>query len=116
MVSLMKGLKARGHTNLAIVKRGSALAKKLWGDPKFLFAIPTLGEWDFIAAHLINRRLRENRIDVVHAHTGHGVALAALATLGTSLPIVATRRVDFPLAGNPFSKWKYARARKIVAI
>ncbi len=116
MVSLMKGLQSRGHTNLAVVKRGSALAQKLWGDGRSLFPIRTAGEWDLWAARVVNRRLRTDEIDIVHAHTGHGVALAALATLGTSIPFVVTRRVDFHLNGNPFTQWKYARARRVVAI
>src|SRR6185369_18030372 len=54
--------------------------------------------------------------DVIHAHDPHGVAMASLAlslssssaAKGGRLPVlVASRRVDFHLKGNSFSRWKY---------
>jgi L-malate glycosyltransferase len=64
----------------------------------------------------LRRRLRESRIDIVHAHTGHAVGLGALATLGTGVKLVVSRRVDFPLRGNIGTRWKYRRAAAIIAI
>jgi len=113
--SLVEGLAARGHQNLLIVRRGSALAERAEKLAPQMPVYP-LGEWDLITAHFVNRRLRKDKIDVVHSHTSHGAALAAIATLGTRIPVVTTRRVDFPLAKNIFSRWKYSRAKKIVAI
>ncbi len=114
--SLIEGLNGHGHSNLLIVRDGSALAERAKGLAPQMAVTPFLGEWDFIAAHFINRRLKADRIDVVHAHTAHGASLAAIATLGTTIPVVVTRRVDFPLSNNPFSRWKYSRAKRIVAI
>ena len=53
---------------------------------------------------------------MVHAHAAHAVTLAALATLGTSIPVVVARRVDFPLRDNAGTRWKYGRAAAIVAV
>ena len=83
--------------------------------------LPTLrcepmGEYDPLAARRLRKLLRRLQIDVVHAHTAHAVALASLATLGTRVPFVASRRVDFHLSANPVSRWKYRRAAAIVAI
>lgn len=75
-----------------------------------------LAEYDPLAARRLRRMLRRLQIDVVHAHTAHAVALAALATLRTTVPFVASRRVDFHLSNNPVSRWKYARATAIIAI
>lgn len=113
--SLIQGLNAKGHYNLGVVRRGSELGRRLQGVTP-LMEINPFGEWDFITAHFLNRRLKAEKIDVVHAHTAHGAALAAIATLGAQIPIVATRRVDFHLAKNIFSRWKYKRAARIVAI
>jgi len=114
--SLIRGLTDRGHSALAVVRKGGALQQKLQGEPVGVMPLRPLGEWDFIAAHFLNRKLKEEKVDIVHAHTAHGVALAALATLGTTIPIVVTRRVDFHLRPHFFSRWKYGRARKIIAI
>jgi glycosyltransferase involved in cell wall biosynthesis len=48
---------------------------------------------------------------VVHAHDPHGVAMASVAlSLGRFAPapiFVASRRVDFRMRRNAFSRWKY---------
>ena len=56
------------------------------------------------------------RVRIVHAHTAHAVALAALATVGTRTRVVITRRVDFPLRRTIGSRWKYRRADGVIAI
>jgi len=113
---LISALKARGHRNLAIVRKGAALAARLRGIADEVFEVQPFAEWDFVTAHFVNRYLRNRSVNVAHAHTGHGVSLAALSTLRTRIPIVLTRRVDFHLSSNPFSKWKYRRASLVIAI
>src|SRR5688572_571389 len=102
---LVNGLTKRGYHNVLVLKKNSALAAKTT-NMEHLYVAPW-GEWDVFAARRLRQQLIAKKIDLVHAHSGHGVALAALATRGTSIPFVLTRRVDFPLNMNPFSKWKY---------
>lgn len=68
------------------------------------------GEWDVWLARSLARFAQEHDLSILHAHTGHGVGLGALAKRWSRgrLRLVATRRVDNPLARNPFSRWKYA--------
>ena len=73
-------------------------------------------ELDPRAAWRLRREILTRRIDVVHAHTAHAVAVGALATLGTRMPLVVSRRVDFPLRENAGTRWKYGRAASIVAV
>jgi L-malate glycosyltransferase len=73
-------------------------------------------ETDPIAALRLRRYLLASRVDVLHAHTGHAVGLGALATLGTAVQLVASRRVDFRLRRNAVTRWKYGRAAAIVAV
>lgn len=112
--SLIDGLAQRGHWNLAVVRPDGELSRRLGERPQF--AVSPWGEWDLIEARRLRRNLLAEKIDLVHAHTGHAVSLAALATLGTRIPMLLTRRVDFPLATHPFSRWKYRRAARIIAI
>jgi glycosyltransferase involved in cell wall biosynthesis len=44
------------------------------------------------------------------------MALAALAALGTRVPIVFARRVDTPLNAGRATRLKYARARRIISV
>ena len=52
----------------------------------------------------------------MHAHAAHSITLGALATLGTGIPLVAARRVDFHLRRNAVTRWKYARADAVIAV
>lgn len=102
--------------NYVVCKRKSAFSERIKDLHLPTLEIAPFGEWDFAAAHLINRFLKENQIDVIQAHTSHGLGLAIFSAMGTEIPVIATRRVDFHLRRNPFSRWKYKRASRIIAI
>ncbi len=76
-------------------------------------------EVDLTAAFRLARVIRRLRPDVVHAHDPHGVAMAGLALpmAGGAIapPLVASRRVDFHLKGNSFSRWKYRQVDCFIA-
>jgi glycosyltransferase involved in cell wall biosynthesis len=58
-------------------------------------------------------------LDDLHAHDPHGVAMASLAlSLGTFSPapaLIASRRVDFHLKNNSFSRWKHRQVDCFIA-
>jgi L-malate glycosyltransferase len=66
---------------------------------------------DFAAAWRLARVVRRLRPEILHAHDPHAVAMAALARSMSASEhqplIVASRRVDFHLKRNAFSRWKY---------
>jgi L-malate glycosyltransferase len=79
-------------------------------------------EMDLTAAWRFSRVIKRLAPDVIHAHDPHGVALASLAlSLGSSTAqgraprLVASRRVDFHLKGNSFSRWKYRQVDAFIA-
>ena len=47
--------------------------------------------------------------NIVHVHDAHAHTFAVLAAtfFGNKVPIVVSRRVDFPVSKSPLSKWKY---------
>ena len=51
--------------------------------------------------------------DILHVHDGRSHTIAAIAALA---PIVVSRRVAFPIGRSVGSRWKYARARRYVAV
>jgi L-malate glycosyltransferase len=78
---------------------------------------------DLSAAWRLARVVKRLQPDVIHAHDPHGVAMASLAlSLGSgSAPggrapaLVASRRVDFHLKGNAFSRWKHHQVDCFIA-
>jgi len=117
--SLMEGLALHGHSNVAVVKKGSVLASRLKGARGLvsrLIEISPWGEWDLLAGVRLGAMLKKEGVHMAHAHTGHAVSLAALARKSFGLPFVVTRRVDFHLSKNMLSAWKYRQASHVIAI
>src|SRR5262245_19465608 len=79
-------------------------------------------EMDFTAAWRLARVIKRWQPDVIHAHDAHGVAMASLAlSLGAASarngepPLVVSRRVDFHLRQNSFSRWKHRQVDCFIA-
>lgn len=60
------------------------------------------------AALQMRRTCLRSDIDLIHAHDSHAHTMACVAAsvFGSRVPIVVSRRVDFPIRGR-LSKWKY---------
>jgi len=115
VLSLVEGLSHRGFAGVAVGRPGSPFSERMKPLVPLIHSDPSW-EWSVPAAVALRRELIRHGVDIVHAHTGHAVALGAMATLGISIPMVATRRVDFPIGRNPLSRWKYGRAVRVIAI
>jgi glycosyltransferase involved in cell wall biosynthesis len=104
------GLRALGHRATLVCHPEGELRRRAseGGD---LLTIAPRTEMDFAAAWRLSRIIRQERPDVVHAHDPHGVAMASVALSAgrfARAPLfVASRRVDFRLRRNAFSRWKY---------
>ena len=113
---LARELARAGHRSIVAGRPGEPLLERAAADGLETVPCEASGELDVGATLALRRFVREEGVEIVHAHTGHAVSLGALSTLGTPARMVLTRRVDFRLRGNPFSRWKYARAAAVIAI
>jgi glycosyltransferase involved in cell wall biosynthesis len=101
---LMGVLRSHGVECLLAARSGSEMARR---HPEAI-CFPFKGEWDLYTAWRIKKLAEIEKVDVVHAHTGHGHTLAVLAaTFGMKAPIVVSKRTDYPVKDNRFSKWKF---------
>src|SRR5262249_19536446 len=67
------------------------------------------GELDVFAAVRAARPLSSFRADVAHAHSAHAHATGVPAARWVGVPaVLVSRRVDFKVRTNPFSRLKYA--------
>lgn len=114
----MLGLRERGHRAVLVAHPQGELHRRA-REGTDLVALAPRSEIDLSAAWQLSRVIREYRPDVVHAHDPHAVAMAATAlSFGAVAPapfLVASRRVDFHLGGNSFSRWKYRQVHRFVA-
>lgn len=108
MRRLVRGLARGGNESLVVVRSGSAAAERMRGEPALLEVLPLRSEFDLASAWRLGRILRREACDVVHAHTSHAATLANVAArLAGGIPLVVSRRLDFPLRGKVMGRIKY---------
>ena len=99
---LMLGLRDGGHSCQLLARAGSPLWQAA-AEAGFTVSQATLPA--------IRRYSRD--VELVHAHDAHAHTMAAVASHG---PVLVSRRVAFPIARNLFSRWKYSRPRRFLAV
>lgn len=108
------GLRAIGHRTVLVAHPQGELRRRAAEGPDLIPFVPR-SELDLAAAWRFTRILRDVRPAIVHAHDPHGIAVAALAlsyqTFDPPPILVASRRVDFHLRTNAFSRWKHRQVR-----
>jgi L-malate glycosyltransferase len=118
----VNGLRAIGH-RAALVAHPDGELRRRAAEGLELIPIAPRTEMDLSAAWKFSRLLKRLAPDVIHAHDPHGVAMSALALSlgsgsargGPAPPLIASRRVDFHLKGNSFSRWKYRQVDCFIA-
>ena len=118
----VNGLRAIGHRAALVAHPGGELRRRA-AEGLELIPIAPRTEMDLSAAWKLARLVKRIAPDVIHAHDPHGVAMASLAlslgapaAKGGPMPVlVASRRVDFHLKGNSFSRWKYRQVDCFIA-
>ncbi len=105
---LHEGLIEAGILSVIACKLGSGMEEYCIINkiPHQAFAIRS--NIDFSSAIAIKKYTNILNADLVHIHSSKGHTLAVIASyLGLSTPLILSRRVDFPLKSNWFSKLKY---------
>jgi glycosyltransferase involved in cell wall biosynthesis len=113
------GLRAIGHRAALVADPAGALFQRM-SEGLDLVPLSSRGEIDLAAAWRLSRVIKQLRPDVLHAHDPNAVAMAATAlAITTPRPrplLVASRRIEFPIARNSFSTWKYSQVDRFLAI
>jgi glycosyltransferase involved in cell wall biosynthesis len=117
----VNGLRAMGH-RAALVAHPDGELRKRADEGLELVPLAPRTEMDPSAGWRLSRVIKRLAPDIIHAHDPHAVAMAALALSfggstrsGTGPRLVASRRVDFHLKGNSFSRWKYRQVDCFIA-
>lgn len=66
-----------------------------------------------MVAFRVSHICKREKLDLIHVHDSHAHNFAVLSTVlsNNTLPIVVSRRVDFPIQGGPMSMFKYNHPR-----
>jgi len=109
VLMLLAGLQ-RGGWKVTLGARPGPLLEAADARGLPVLPLPLRGEWDLGSAGKIARWVKDNRIDLVHAHDAHAHGIARLSqALGMPAPLIVHRRVNFPLASSILHRWKYLR-------
>jgi len=111
---LLKGLYERGHAAELISAHGSSLGHRAKKEGIYVHSV-SRGKLRFAAAAKIRSLLADGRIEVVHVNEAHALTAAWLALPKGTPPLVASRRVGFPLKRGWLSQKRYRRADLILA-
>lgn len=110
------GMLARGHDVSLACRRGAPLAARAREAGIAVHEIPFGGELSPRSAIAIARVLERVRPEIVQAHDPHSLTACLLGRAPRpSLPIVATRRVDFVPRHFP-SRLKYQLCPRVIAV
>lgn len=108
---LVEGLLSRGWPTALVCPAGSVLEERGLARGWPLQALRLRGELDVPGGRRIARIASARGLRILHAHSSHALALALWARLfDRRLRVVASRRVDFPIRANAFSRLKYRTA------
>lgn len=113
------GLRGLDHRTALVAHPQGELFRRM-SEGADLIPLGPRNEVDLAAAWRLSRVIKRARPDVIQAHDPHAVAMASTA-LSISSPtprptLIATRRIEFPLAHNSFSRWKYSQVDRFIAI
>lgn len=112
---LLEGLRTRGHEAELLSVRGAALAMRASAAGIPVHLAPGTGR-RLGAALLLWRLLRARRFGVVHANEPHALTAALLAGAHRRAPVVAARRVAYPIGTSAIARARYGAARRILAV
>ncbi len=105
---LVDGLRQRGHVAEVVGPPESPFVKRAREAGAVAHEVPLRGELSPRAIRRVAAILKAGAFDLIHAHTSHAHAIAAIAArLARPARCVVSRRVDFPIRRGPFSRMKY---------
>ena len=107
---LVRELRKKGYRVHFVVQPKSPLHEKALEAGVSVLPISMKGEVDLIAVYRLSWGMKRRRCQLAHFHDAHAAAIGGAAARKAKVPLrVISRRVDFPLQNNVFSRRKYLR-------
>jgi glycosyltransferase involved in cell wall biosynthesis len=114
-VDLTRGLAARGHEIFVAYRPTSEWKHELDFLPRERhFRVSIRNSFGILSAMRIADFIRENRIEIVHAHVARDYIPASIAAMASSAKFVLTRHLMLPL--KPFNRFALKNVSKTIAV
>ena len=105
---LIGELNSLGVNNHVVCRAGSAFHEYCIKKSIPHTSRPFTNSYEVSSAIAIKKLCQKLSIDIVHMHSSRGHSIGFISSLfGNSSKLILSRRVDFPVKGNWFSRWKY---------
>jgi glycosyltransferase involved in cell wall biosynthesis len=95
LLLLAHGLRVRGHWQLIICPEASELYRRAGSDGFKVLGLPRDDFRHIRGIRQLRRRLHQDGLTLLHAHDGVGQTVSWLASMGTGVHRIATRRVTY---------------------
>jgi len=114
LVDLTNALTERGHDLYVAVRPNSPLPHHLRLPAERIVTLPLRNALDVPSAHALARFVRQQRIEIVHAHMARDYSLASYAARRRETKFIATRHVLFQL--SRLHRHTLSRAARVIAV
>jgi glycosyltransferase involved in cell wall biosynthesis len=115
LADLTNALVDRGHELYVAVRPHSPIPRHLQLSANRILTLPLRNALDVRSAHELERFVRRNGIEIVHAHMARDYSLASYAARrNPKTKFIVTRHVLFPL--NRLHRHTLARATRVIAV
>lgn len=95
LLLLAQGLRDRGHRQLIVCPEESELYQRASAVGLHVMSLPANDFKHLKGALQLRKRLRQEGLELLHAHDGMGQTVAWMASIGTAVRRIATRRVIY---------------------
>ena len=114
-IDLTRGLAGRGHEVFAAFRPTCEWKGRLDFIPaERLFKVSIRNSFGVLSAMRIADFVRENKIEIVHAHVARDYIPASIATMASSAKFVLTRHLMLPL--KPFNRFALKNVARTIAV
>ena len=116
VVDLCRGLQERGHEVFASLRPTADWIRRLdFLPPDNLFKVSIRNSFGVLSAIRIADFVRENEIDIIHAHVARDYIPASIASMSArNAKLIITRHVMFPL--KPFNRFALKNVARAIAV
>ncbi len=117
VADLVRALSTRGHAIYLAVRPNSPLREPLSGVIASWHEMPLRNSLDIYSARAITEIVKENSIDIVHAHLGRDYLVAALGCKrARGARLILTRHHYLPVKQNPIYRWLLQDVAAVIAV